>query len=49
MNPDPACAPALTLFEQEQRPVRASYDLPVAGAAQFLCDHPELHGHTRKQ
>ncbi|HEX2328261.1 MAG TPA: M56 family metallopeptidase [Candidatus Angelobacter sp.] len=47
VNADPACAPALTLFEQGQRPARASYDLPVGGASQFLCDHPELHGEAQ--
>lgn len=46
---DPACAPALTLFSHYQRHERASYDLPVSGAAQFLCDHPELHGDLKKQ
>lgn len=45
---DPACAPALALFSHEA-PARPSYDLPVAGAAQFLCDHPELHGEFEKQ
>ena len=46
---DPDCAPALTLFSQEEHPARASYDLPVSGAAQFLCDHPELHRQAKKQ
>jgi hypothetical protein len=46
---DRACAPALALFSQAQQHERPSYDLPVSGAAQFLCDHPELHGDREKQ